>query len=69
MTEKNKRVLSILALVLWDMFSVLVAVFVAFRTSYASFYKFSGAVWYNPFSWVPSDVNGGKLALFIAIVR
>ncbi|MGN0115370.1 MAG: polysaccharide biosynthesis protein [Acutalibacteraceae bacterium] len=67
MTEKNKRALSILALVLWDIFSVLVAVFVAFRTSYASFYKFSGAVWYNPFSWVPSDVNGGNLALFIAM--
>lgn len=66
MTQKTKRIFVIAALVVWDVLSVLIAVFLSFRISYAFFYKSNG-VWYNPLTWVPK-INGGNLALFVFVM-
>lgn len=64
MTQKTKRLLTIALLVIYDILSVLISIFIPFRISYAFFYKTNG-VWFNPLSWVPSDVYRDNFVLFI----
>ena len=66
LNQTKKRNLAIIFLVIWDILSVLISVFLSFRICYAFNYKING-VWYNPLSWVPTDVYGGNLFLFLLI--
>lgn len=55
-----------MALVLWDIFSVAVSIFLAFRICYTEHYARNG-IWYNPMSWVPNDIFPETVVLFIVI--
>lgn len=68
MLQKTKKVLSLLALMLWDVFSMVASIFLSnLLTAYEYWYRGAG-IWYNPLSWIsPTDMpaGGDHLLLFI----
>lgn len=67
MNRKSKRLATIIGLVLWDIFSVFVSLFLACRICYAKTYNLNGyGRWYKPTTWVPTS-NSNNLILMIVI--
>lgn len=68
MLQKTKKILGLLALMLWDVFSMVATIFLSnLLTAYEYWYRGAG-VWYNPMSWIsPTDMpaGGDHLLLFI----
>ena len=67
MSQSLKRVLTIISLIVYDVFSVLAAIFISFRISKPGYSKIY-STWYNPLSWVPESIlDADSFLLFILV--
>ncbi|MBQ2391991.1 MAG: polysaccharide biosynthesis protein [Clostridia bacterium] len=67
MHSRTKRVLGLLAILLWDIISTVASALISFRICYSGHFHEANASNLNPLSWVPVDMQYGTLVLFLLI--
>lgn len=67
MHSRTKRVLGLLAILLWDIISTVASALISFRICYSDHFHEANASNLNPLSWVPTDMQYGTLVLFLLI--